>query len=713
MLYQMKVLLLGNDKFVAEALIKRFLVERYNVILIGSFEKELDKSLIEKIKYYDFSISSRKVEDVFIVNSPDIVVYFNDCQKNLIKEMSYNQSNYHISSLINSHHYSVRGKIKKFIYISTTDLVESCDVSKDYWLNCHSVCENYLNTVETPKITQRIVLRASKLYGQGQHLDSCYICRIIFNKVYETSYTNPENKSEDYIHISDFSNAVVKSFKCKESDTFNVAAGFKLDFKVINSFLDKESGGNKELLKDNKIKSYDIFKTKDKLGFIPLVDIQEEVRSIYFNELASRSDTEGFRLLPAIKRIAKKLADKGQRVINATPFLITILLFLIVIYFTVQSQIPMLHERIDLKILFTLIVAILFGLRYTVFAITLSTLLFLYEYSIIENSVILVLYNQDFYLDIIIMTVIGLGAALLRERNKNLIQELETNERTLNEQLSHLKNMFYDSIKVKDSLEDQVYNTSNSYGMIFSVISKLDSLDFSKLKLAIIKSAEKILRNETLSLYMLEENKQFLRLVSKSKNLNGCENTIEVSEYEAIKYAVTNKDIFINKDIENMKGFVMAAPIIDHGDVVVAVLIMHKAKLENLTLSYINLFKVTASLINQAVVKAYLYEKAHIDKWYIEKTDVLKSKYFNEKVLHQKEIKEGAGIDFRILEINNETNQRLMQKIPKMVRECDYVGLGRNGKLKILLNNVNEDDIVYIQERLLNDKIETRLVRSR
>ncbi len=153
----------------------------------------------------------------------------------------------------------------------------------------------------------------------------------------------------------------------------------------------------------------------------------------------------------------------------------------------------------------------------------------------------------------------------------------------------------------------------------------------------------------------------------------------------------------------------MAAPMF-YTNRVAGVLIMHKANVEDLTLSYSNMFEITTSLANQAFNKAYAYHNAQEDELYIDGTEILKPIPFKGKLhIVDEQIKDGKATA-ALLDIGTRQSKKYFEKVRALVRDVDYVGVGENGRVMILLSGIKREDVPIVQNRLKTNGIESRVL---
>ncbi len=299
----MKVLLIGNNEFIAESLIKGFLIEKDKIMLVGSLnKKKIDSLIMEKIKYYPVDIASDKCEDLFVVNNPDVVVYFDNANEDLNNDMTETQRLDHVNNLINTHYYALKAKVSRFVYISTTKLGDPSADNNSEWYKAHRSCELFLKDFDTHQTTKCIVLRTAELYGYGYNTDNSIITRLIRKRLYEKEDDSIDmSKSYDFIHVDDFSAAVRRSLQLYKSYTLNIASGYRIPLNIVNNVIENIDWVDDELIDNAKLIGEDISETVNLTGFAPSISLLDGLREVYDEELSLRNNLIGSTFMSKLK----------------------------------------------------------------------------------------------------------------------------------------------------------------------------------------------------------------------------------------------------------------------------------------------------------------------------------------------------------------------------------------------------------------------------
>jgi len=715
-----KVLLIGNDAFLAQSLSKRFLLEEDQVNLLGDFSSDEIDLFPEKLRVFDTDISDKSAGDVFSIQLPEVVVYFDNAQKDFIHDMVLDGVNEHMRRFLNAFALATWQGVKRFIYVSTIDLYDSIDIypgeespvkAESVWESAHYLCEEHLANMDNTSNVLSLCLRTSTIYGPGQSTGNCEVVHLINQKLGQSTEEEdqlPVSGENDYIYIDDFCEAVYRSAKSTITGVLNIASGKKVDIddlRLIISQIVENPEISISFMKTSE--SVDVTEAATVMDYITRTDIVKGIRDIL---AYSREETRKEKEMTIMRKVRRFFSNVGKRIkttndsVRILPFVENLVLFAGVAYLMLDRNVTMLFGFIDIRVLYILIMGAVFGLKQSVLSTALCVGLLFYAAIQTGYNFQALLYDVKLMSALFVFLLAGLIFGYIRDRANQKVKELARSEAKTKKQLAHIKEMYLESLKVKDSLQGQIFNSSNSYGRVFDMVYKLDSLDFNKLKGEIIRVTEEIMENRTVSLYMFGRNRGFLRLMAKSQGLRTAPKSIDVMTRPEIQQILVDHEIYMRRNIGQHEDIVLAAPI-ENDEAIIAILMIHEAQLEQLSLSYQNLLKITASLVSQSIERAYQYQQAQEDEWYIENTNILKAAYFNERILQAEELQEQGVSNYVLLRVEESVSKDLYEMASKMIREFDYVGLDYAGRLCILLTNTVSDEAQFVLNRLAAKEI--------
>ena len=134
-------------------------------------------------------------------------------------------------------------------------------------------------------------------------------------------------------------------------------------------------------------------------------------------------------------------------------------------------------------------------------------------------------------------------------------------------------------------------------------------------------------------------------------------------------------------------------------------IVVKEADGEQLSLYYLNLFKILCGLGETSLLRALDYQEAIENKKYVAGTRILKPEYFKERLdsFHSmREERRGSYVLLK-LEYPNMSLAQADEVLQNSVRENDVWGISENEELFIILSQTEQTALPIVLERLEND----------
>jgi len=421
----------------------------------------------------------------------------------------------------------------------------------------------------------------------------------------------------------------------------------------------------------------------------------------------------------ATKKPKKRPGHKKKKVSRTGVAYIENIIFFLVIAFLQWSHLfidtKFFDLKIDYSIIYIIIMGILWGQRQAYLAMILSSALFIGGNLLSGIDIVTFVYTPENLLRLAAYLLVGMVTGYSIER-KN--RDLESKDLTIQSQknkYSFLTDVYNETKIIKNELENQIIDTEDSFGVIYGIIQKLDSLEIEKIFSSAIGAVERIMKTDSVSIYTLNigGGNNFMRLRSRSVLLEDkIPNSIKISNFKELGEVIKTKSIYVNRKLDpNIP--VMMAPVIDEKKVI-AIVSVHRTKFENLTLHYENLFQTIVGLITNTLKRAYFFEVSLRDKRYVTDTRILTSQTFGKILQEVKNNKEELGMSYTLLAVasQEETYSQISNKVINSIRDNDYIGLSDSGKIYILLSNTKDNYANIVIERLNKIGIKSSLVEK-
>jgi UDP-glucuronate decarboxylase len=351
---------------------------------------------------------------------------------------------------------------------------------------------------------------------------------------------------------------------------------------------------------------------------------------------------------------------------------------------------------------------IMYGMVQSLIAVILSISLFIFTALSTGRDFISLINDPINIVQIILYSMVGLYIGYTTERKNREILIKDRRLQELEARFVFVSEINKDARQVTDGLQNQILNFEDSYGKIFNMTRELDSLEPENIYNASVLLVENVMKSDSVSIYFVNQNATYLRLIAKSKKMEAVKSLL-TKERSEIQEVLTTRDLVVNKSLHAGVPMLLA-PIMD-GDRVVALVGLHHVEFENLTLYYQNLFKVVIGLISSSLTKAFRYKEAIGQKGSALGIPILNREDFRRMVALKREAKSRTGIDYSILRVHDLDMHNAVQlhQLAESVREVDYIGYSRDG-IAILLSNTNRMEAELTMVRLKKKQISAEVI---
>ncbi|MDR0943404.1 MAG: hypothetical protein LBM41_02625 [Ruminococcus sp.] len=355
---------------------------------------------------------------------------------------------------------------------------------------------------------------------------------------------------------------------------------------------------------------------------------------------------------------------------------------------------------IDIRMLFVVVTGSLYG----TFVGTVSALLACVSLFFSPNygSLDVILYNPENWVPFALYLIIGSVLGYTKDRRDEEKRIFEDEKAYLLDTNDYLSGICNEALINKENYKEQLLGYKDSFGKVFSAVRRLDNQMSEYVYSEAIGIIEDILDNETIAIYTVASNGYYARLAMKSKNLKTIDKSIKIDNLSEAKDTLLSGKVWYNSNMTpGLPSY--AAPIMSGGKVVAFIFIM-KAKLNQLSLYYSNIFSVLSGLVQDALVRAIKEEKAAESITYIEGTRVHCEEAFKKIYDANILLAESEKIGLSLLEINTAGGDidDISSRLENSLRETDTIGIVSDERrlLGVQLINTVGDDLKFVLGRL-------------
>ena len=481
----------------------------------------------------------------------------------------------------------------------------------------------------------------------------------------------------------------------EDEEILNIADGFDHCFKDLGDKLTELCPHLKvsyarysimeNMLKDDKIIRY-------KYGWFPKISILEELPELYEHYQERNNLKEG--RLDSLKHII----SKHKAAVRVAEF---------VAFFTLfeslngiagnQAQFKM----IDLRLIFVVLFGSMYGINYGIAAAVAESLSLIRAFETEGSSWYVLFYEPSNWIPFIFYFAVGAICGYIRMKNKDNVQFIKEENNLLQEKFLFTREMYQETIEDKNLYKKQILGSKDSFGKIFDITRKLDVIQPQELYIETIRVLEDVLENKTFGLYTLNRENGYGRLETASAQVQGnYPNSIKLSEYSAAMEELENGNVWANREFLEKYPMYMAG-VRKNGELVMLICIQQVSR-EQMSLYFLNLFKILSGLVETSLLRALEYQKAVEYRQYVKGTHILKTEYFEERLKVQHDMREQKLASYVLLKVEysemslKEADEILRSK----VRENDVWGISESKELYLMLVQTDKEALPIILARL-------------
>ena len=681
----MRTLLVGNTGYITNKFVEEAFPESL-VMVMGdtSIRKNRKKNLFVR----PFVKNEKELKDIFSTYDFEQIIYFSNY-------LTFHGETRGEAEMLRKILQLCRGKRNmRIVYLTGPERLYDVTTGKTLLV---SEMENLSREYAKLYKTTVKIIRSPYLYSEQYEKD---FLNTVFREISaEQKITFQEDESQRmfFLSMQDLAELMYKIFDNWDEDEeiLNIADGFDHCFKDLGDKLTELCPHLKvsyarhsimeNMLKDDKIIRY-------KYGWFPKISILEELPELY-EHYQERNNIKAGRL-----DSLKHILSKYKTVVRAVEFAAFFILFELLNGIAGnQAQFKM----IDLRLLFVVLFGSMYGINYGIAAAAAESLSLIRAFEAEGSSWYVLFYEPSNWIPFIFYFAVGAICGYIRMKNKDNVQFIKEENNLLQEKFLFTREMYQETIEDKNLYKKQILGSKDSFGKIFDITRKLDVIQPQELYIETIRVLEDVLENKTFGLYTLNRENGYGRLETASAQVQGnYPNSIKLSEYSAAMEELENGNVWANREFLEKYPMYMAG-VRKNGELVMLICIQQASR-EQMSLYFLNLFKILSGLVETSLLRALEYQKAVEYRQYVKGTHILKTEYFEERLKVQHDMREQKLASYVLLKVEysemslKEADEILRSK----VRENDVWGISESKELYLMLVQTDKEALPIILARL-------------
>lgn len=436
-------------------------------------------------------------------------------------------------------------------------------------------------------------------------------------------------------------------------------------------------------------------------GWFAKISVLEDLAEEYEKYLASRLETN----LTSRQKF-KKWAENNSLMVKLTEL---VTLFLLTEALVRMTDSAVIFSIVDFRMAYIVIMATSHGLRFGLWAAALSSLSWFAAKVGSGMNPMTIFYEPTNWLSFVFFFLIAAVCGYTKLHKDDTIRFVTDQNKLLEDKLIFTREIYEDIYREKRDLKKQIIGAKDSFGKIFDITRKLDTVAPQQLYLRIIETFEEVLENKSITVYSVNSRSAFGRLEVASRDIiQTVSRSISTDTYRPVIEKIESGEIWRNTELK--AEYPMYAAGVYRQKELVLLIFLWNADMDQRSLYYVNLFKILRDLVQMSLLRAFDHNQIVYEKQYLKNTRIMKEDAFSQILSNYKTLAEKKVSSYVLLEIDpcGCTYEEMDKQLRGKIRANDVIGVAADGKLQILMAQATENDLQFILPRFQNFRIEVK-----
>lgn len=718
----MNVLLISGGSRIVDAIIDKLNKGNHRIYLLtGQREKSVSyKHVFEK---YCFSYEDGSIKDILESIKPELVLFLGAYDTNFSWHRDRQDSVHYAAALMNILSAYAMLRKGRFVYFSShevygnsymdaiaeTEPVSPAGLKAMMVAQGESICDNYRRT----QGMDILILRLDHIYGvpkRGQEEGD--ICFQMCLEALKTGKISASDRNVfSMLYIKD---AVELAFQVIMEEKparplYHISSMEEINEKQLAKLLIKKMGAGVSLV-DNSVGEHhqlilDGREYQEEYGQKIFTNYEKGTEQVvqymkrHSSSFTSRTDAGGSwlgRLWHTAKAILGRLL----------PFIENMICFIPFFMLNNRAVGSEYFDRLDFYLLYVLLFAIVHGQQQAIFSALLSVAGYCFR-QMYQRTGFEVLLDYNTYVWMAQLFILGMVVGYMKDRLHEIRSEDEEEIKYLRGKMNDIADINDSNVRMKQNFEMQLVNQRDSLGKIYEITSSLEWYGPEEVLFYAAKVLSRLMESRDVAIYTVA-NKDYARLFSAtSPEARKLGNSIEYTAMEAMYDELKERRVFINKYMDETLPLMAGA--VYEAEEMQLILMIWSIPWQRMTLAEANRLTIVGALIQNATLRASRYLEALENQRYIGGTNILAAEAFSLLVKAFFDARNKGLTECTLVEIIEETQkcEQAAGALNSKIRQTDYMGMLKDGKLYILLSNTDEKNAYNVMERFRTSGFES------
>lgn len=443
---------------------------------------------------------------------------------------------------------------------------------------------------------------------------------------------------------------------------------------------------------------------RKKYGFVPMDNVMEDMGFYY------RTYVNGvYKGRKGILEKALNLSQKaGKGLFQYFELLIVFFAAELISHYTSDS---VYFRFVDVRLFFIMIMGTIHGTRLGLMAALLESLVLVRQYAGMGMNGTLLFYNIENWIPFVIYLMAGSITGYIKNKNTEELTFSRKEYNLLRNKYIFLNDVYHGAIKNKGEYKKQILGFKDSFGKIFDAVQRLDSELPQSIFLEGLRVMEDILENHTIAIYTLDSRQRFGRLaVCSNSLLTRLTKSIRIEEHPDMYQKVSKGGVWKNTELKEEEPM-YACGVFKEGSMVLLITIQ-EVSAQQYGVHYMNILQILCGLVQTSFLRALEYEAFREEQAFYPGTHVVYPEKLHRLVDVQEDMRTAGVADYVLVKLGDTDKQRASENLAGMIRASDTLGAGEDGRLYLLLVQMNRKNFHIVGGRLEKKGIEYQLVEK-
>lgn len=686
-----RVLCIGNTEYLTKAFVDAAFPES-KVTVVGNTEL----GSADKIKL--FRIRKPSIQAIFEAYDFDVVVYFSG-------DLTYRSTEKNDAEELREvlEYAKATGKEMKILFLSSLDSSFSAETDRSILCKAkEDLCQFYART----SFLDIRVVQIPYLYSGRFKNDFLYR---IFDRIHARKTVSMDLSRDTQLHfisLPDLS-ALIARFLDNwkhQAGVLTVGDDFNITLADLSESLLQICPDAKFDFTDgseiNRLDSTNKVVRKE-YGWFARISVLEDLAEEYEKYLASKLEKN----LTSRQKF-KRWAENNNLMVKLTELVALFFLTEVLVRLTDSAVV---FSIVDFRMAYIVIMATAHGLRFGLWAAVLSSMSWFVAKVASGMNPMTIFYEPTNWLSFVFFFLVAAVCGYTKLHKDDTIRFVSQQNRLLEDKLIFTREIYEDIYREKRDLKKQIIGSKDSFGKIFDITRKLDTVAPQQLYLRIIETFEEVLENKSITVYSVNSRSAFGRLEVASRDIiQTVARSISTETYRPVIGKIESGEIWRNTELK--AEYPMYAAGVYRQEELVLLIFLWNADMDQRSLYYVNLFKILRDLVQMSLLRAFDHNQFLYEKQYLKNTHIMNEDAFNQVLSNYKTLAEKKVSSYVLLEIDpcGCTYEEMDKRLRGKVRANDVIGIAENGKLRILMAQATENDLQFILPRFKNFRIEVK-----